>query len=66
MIFRDTLFSGLLAGLAILVPATAHAARLDTKAIAEIDKLLKLVSNGDTVGQYRHGELAPGGIFCLW
>jgi hypothetical protein len=41
----------------------AHAARLDTKAIAEIDKLLKLVSNGDTVGPYRHGELASGGVF---
>jgi hypothetical protein len=53
----------LLAGLAMLVPATAHAAKLDTKAIAEIDKLLKLVSTGDMVGQYRHGELATGGVF---
>jgi len=63
MKFRDTLLSGLLAGLAMLVPATAHAAKLDTKAIAEIDKLLKLVSSGDIVGQYRHGELATGGVF---
>jgi hypothetical protein len=55
--------SMLLAGLAMLVPATAHAARLDTKAIAEIDKLLKLVSNGDVIGQFRHGELATGGVF---
>jgi hypothetical protein len=53
----------LFGGLAMLVPATAHAARLDTKAQAEIDKLLKLVSNGDLVGQFRHGELATGGVF---
>jgi hypothetical protein len=63
MKLRDTLLSALLAGLLTLVPATAHAGRLDTKAAAEIDKLLKLVSNGDTVGQYRHGELAAGGVF---
>ena len=53
----------LLAGLAMLVPAAAHAARLDTKAIAEIDRLLKVVSNGDQVGQVRYGELATGGVF---
>ena len=53
----------LLAGLALLAPATAVAAKLDNKAVAEIDKLLKLVSNGDQVGQFRYGELATGGVF---
>lgn len=53
----------LLAGLALLAPATAGAGKLDTKASGEIEKLLKLVSFGDKVGPFRYGELPAGGVF---
>jgi hypothetical protein len=55
--------SVLLAGLALLLPASAAAGKLDSKATAEIEKLLKLVSHGDQAGPFRYGELAAGGVF---
>ena len=53
----------LLAGLALLAPATAGAAKLDTKASNEIGKLLKLVLTQPAVGVTRFGELPTGGVF---
>ena len=52
----------LLAGLALLAPA-AGAAKLDTAASKEIDKLLKLVLTQPAVGVTRFGELPTGGVF---
>jgi hypothetical protein len=52
----------LLAGLALLAPA-AGAAKLDTAASKEIDKLLKAVLTQPAVGVTRFGELPTGGVF---
>jgi hypothetical protein len=54
--------TALLAGLALLAPA-AGAAKLDTAATKEIDRMFAAVLTQPQVGLTRYGELPAGGVF---